>query len=151
MSAVGINSTMLHDAHAGRSRAVCVRPRLLDEHAEARALATTRGLARPVVVASLPTDRLPMSWPLRLGLQQITRLAPQGPVRPSVFSIVFWLALSSRFNGARLIRRRARSKVLSPKMLAAFVEREPGRLALEDIRLIAFHLGRYVKAEPSVT
>jgi len=36
--------------------------------------------------------------------------------------------------------------VLNPKMLAGYIEREPVRLGLEDIKLISFHLTRFVKA-----
>lgn len=37
--------------------------------------------------------------------------------------------------------------VLSPKVLSRFIEKEPARLEESDVRLAAFHLDRYIRAE----
>ena len=40
--------------------------------------------------------------------------------------------------------------VLNPKQFQPFAEREPERLGAEDVKLISFHLSRYVRsAAPS--
>jgi hypothetical protein len=39
--------------------------------------------------------------------------------------------------------------VLEPKALPAFLEREPARLAPEDVRLASFHLSRYIRTTES--
>ena len=42
---------------------------------------------------------------------------------------------------------KSRAWVLSPKAVPAFVAKEPNRLLDPDVRLAAFHLGRYVRAK----
>jgi len=41
--------------------------------------------------------------------------------------------------------------VLEPKAIPAFIEREPERLSLSDVSLVAFHLSRYIQASEKPT
>ncbi|MBI4220105.1 MAG: NERD domain-containing protein [Chloroflexi bacterium] len=61
-------------------------------------------------------------------------------VRPVVLYPGWYV--EDRFSGAR-----PAVWVLNPKAFPAFLAHEPMRLAAEDIKLISFHLSRYVRSE----